>query len=251
MFGPFPRELALVRSDVAERWLFVARPVLSSTAGILIGAVLVGAAALQLAPEPSVTAVTEVPPPVVPALSTAAEPAAAPIATLAPALAAPTAAPAVAAPAVAVPAPEPAPAPVIAATAYRSGGRAYAAVTAEPGAVLGSPLAGRAEVRLYQLIDGQIRIGANVPGLAYFPYVIVRAADRVLTLRPGALGVDSELLVKDGVIVSAGTPLVRITGSGPSSWRSFYDRTLEAQVVASLTTAGGADLDAVALFARH
>ena len=248
MFGPFPRELALVRSDVAERLLLVARPILSSTAGILIGAVLVGTAALQLAPEPSVTAVTEVPPPVVPALSTFAEPVAAPIATVAPepaAVAAPTAAPAVAAPA-----PEPAP-PAIAAAAYRSGGRAYAAVTAETGAVLESPLAGRVEVRLYQLINGEIRTGANVPGLAYFPYVIVRGPDRVLTLRPGALGVDSELLVRDGAPVSAGTPLVRVTGGGPSSWRSFYDRTLGAQVVASLTTGGGADLDAVALFARH
>ena len=73
----------------------------------------------------------------------------------------------------------------------------------------------------------------------------------MLTLRPGALDVDSELLVKDGAAVTAGTPLLRVKGPGASSWRTFYDRTLEAQVVASLTTAGGADLDAVPLFARH
>jgi hypothetical protein len=106
-------------------------------------------------------------------------------------------------------------------------------------------------VRSYQLINGEIRVGANVPGLALFPYVVVRSSDRVLTLRPGALNVDSEVLVRDGSVVSAGTPLMRVIGSGASSWRTFYDRNLQAQVVASLTTAGGADLDAVPLFTRH
>ncbi|HEX4744379.1 MAG TPA: hypothetical protein VFW12_06885 [Candidatus Limnocylindria bacterium] len=232
----------------------MARPILSSTAGILIGAALVGAAALRLAPEPAVVPVTAVPAVVAPlapavaaplAPAVAAEPGPAAIASEAPAPV-PTAAPAVAAPAPVAPAP-----PAITAAPYRSGGRAYAAVSAAPGATLESPLAGRVEVRLYQLINGEIRTGANVAGLAYFPYVIVRSSDRVLTLRPGALGVDSEILVKDGATVTAGVPLLRVTGPGPSSWRTFYDRTLEAQVLVSLTTTGGADLDAVPLFARH
>ena len=183
-----------------------------------------------------------------PVIAVAAEPLA-PVQALAasvPPLAAPTAAPEAVAPAPAAP-----PVPQITATLYRSGGRGYAAVSVETGATLDAPLAGRVEVRLYQRINGEIRTGANVSGLAYFPYVIVRSGDRVLTLRPGALDVDSELLVKDGSTVTAGTPLVRVIGAGASSWQSFYDRTLDAQVVASFTTAAGADLDAVSLFARH
>jgi hypothetical protein len=161
------------------------------------------------------------------------------------------------------PEPEPTPAPTepppsaaaapppIVATPYRSGGRSYAALRVPVGLTLDAPIAGRVEVRLYQFIDGEIRIGANVPSLPYFPYVVVRAPDRVLTLRPGALGVDSEVLVRDGATVSAGTPLVRVTGTGASSWRTFYDRTMAAQVLASFTTAVGVDLDAVALFVRN
>ncbi len=246
MFGPLPQELALVRPAVLERWLTVARPVLSSTAGIVLGALLVAGAALRLAPEPLVTPVVEAP--VAPAIAAVVQPIA-PVQAVAP-----SAPPVVAPPAVPVAAPPvaaAAPPPAISATPYRSGGRAYAALVADPGATIDAPLAGRIEVRLYQLISGQVRTGANVAGLAYYPYVLVRSNDRVLTLRPGALDVDTELLVKDGAIVTAGTPLLRVTGAGASSWRSFYDRTLEAQVVASLTNAAGADLDAVSLFARH
>lgn len=223
----------------------MARPVLSSTAGILLGALLVGGAALRLAPEPPVTPAAEAPAPVIPVVAEPVAPVLA-VAESIPPAAAPTTAPVTAPPAPAAPPP-----PQLSAVPYRSGGRAYAAVSAETGATLDAPLAGRIEVRLYQLVNGQIRTGANVAGLAYFPYVIVRSSDRVLTLRPGALGVDSEVLVKDGSSVTAGTPLVRVTGAGASSWRAFYDRTLDAQVVASLTTAAGADLDAVSLFARH
>lgn len=243
MFGPLPRELALVRPALPERWLTVVRPLLSSTAGILLGALLVGGAALRLAPEPPLTPAADA---AAPALAVAVQPVlpAVAVADSAPAAAAPTAAP-VASPPAAPPPPE------LSATAYRSAGRLYAAVTAGTGATLDAPLAGRVEVRLYQLVNGQVRTGANVAGLAYFAYVVVRSSDRVLTLRPGALGVDSEVLVKDGASVSAGTPLVRVIGEGPSSWQTFYDRGLDVQVVASFTTAGGADLDAVTLFARH
>ncbi len=266
MFGSLPRGLAVARPTLSPRWAGVVRPLASSTAGIVFGAALVGVAALRLAPEPPVTAVTEtageapasvavtvavtVAPtivlPVVPAATAASvavtPPTAAPATEPAPAAAvAPVAAP------VAAVAPVAAPVEV---SAYRSGGRAYAALVVAPGTELASPLAGRAEVRTYQLINGEIRTGANVAGLPYYPYVVVRSGDRVLTLRPGALGADSELLVGDGATVGLGTPLVRVIGGGASSWRVFYDRTLEAQVVVSLTTSGGADLDAVPLF-RH
>ena len=256
MFGSLPRGLALGRPVLSARWSGVVRRLASSTAGIVFAAALVGVAGLGLAPEPPVTAVVEsigeatqpvsdrgvtvaqpvVVAPPVPAVS--APPVVEPVVTAAPPTPPPATEPPAAAPVAAA----------IGSAPYRSGGRSYAALTAEPGAELASPLAGRAEVRVYQLINGEIRTGANVPGLAYYPYVIVRAADRVLTLRPGALGIDSELLVRDGAAVAPGTPLVRVSGSGASSWRTFYDRTLQAQVVVSLTTAAGTDLDAVPLF---
>ena len=257
MFGSLPRGLALGRPVLSSRWGGVVRRLASSTAGIVFAAALVGVAGLGLAPEPPVTAVVEglgeVAAPVSDRAVTAAQPVVA--APVIPAVGAPpvaeavtTAAPPTAAPATEPPPPAPPAAPAIEAAPYRSGGRAYAALTVEPGAELASPLAGRAEVRTYQLINGEIRTGANVASLPYYPYVVVRAADRVLTLRPGALGIDSELLVRDGAAVVPGTPLVRVTGSGASSWRTFYDRSLQAQVVASLTTTAGADLDAVPLF---
>lgn len=257
MFGSLPRGLTLGRPALSPRWGEVARTLASTTAGIVFAAALVGVAGLGLAPEPPVTAVVEsigepaqpvsgravtVAQPVAPAVVIPAA-SAAPVAEAAPATALPTSAPATEPPAAAPPVP-----PAIGSAPYRSGGRSYAALTAEPGAELASPLAGRAEVRIYQLINGEIRTGANVAGLAYYPYVIVRATDRVLTLRPGALGIDSELLVRDGAAVAPGTPLVRVTGAGASSWRTFYDRTLQAQVVVSLTTTAGTDLDAVPLF---
>lgn len=255
MFGSFPRDLTLDRPVLPPRWGGVVRTLASSTAGIAFAAALVGVASLGLAPEPPVTAVVEstgeatpplpesavtvaqpvVPPPAIPAVS-------APPLVEAVATAAPTPAPATE--------PPPPAAPAIRSAPYRSGGRSYAMLTAEPGAELASPLAGRAEVRIYQLINGEIRTGANVAGLPYYPYLIVRGPDRVLTLRPGALGTDSELLVRDGAAVAPGTPLIRVTGSGASSWRTFYDRTLQAQVVVSLTTAAGTDLDAVPLFGQ-
>ena len=257
MFGSLPRGLALGRPVLSPRWSGVVRRLASSTAGIAFAAALVGVAGLGLAPEPPVTAVVEsigeTTQPVSDRAVSAAQPVVAPPAV--PAVSAPfvvepvaTAAPPTPPPATEPPAAAPVAAPAIGAAPYRSGGRSYAALTAEPGAELVSPLTGRAEVRVYQLINGEIRTGANVPGLAYYPYVIVRAADRVLTLRPGALGIDSELLVRDGAAVAPGTPLVRVTGSGASSWRTFYDRTLQAQVVVSLTTAASTDLDAVPLF---
>jgi len=270
MFGSLPRGLPLGRPELSTRWVGVVRTLASSTAGIVFAAGLAGVAVLGLAPEPPVTAVVEglgevaqpvsgqavaaaqvilAPPsavavtaPPVAAASATADPAIAAAATAAPATAAPAAEPAPAAPVPVAPAVEAAP--------YRWSGRAFAALTVEHGAELASPLAGRVEVRSYQLINGEIRTGANVPSLPYYPYVVVRGADRVLTLRPGALGTDSELLIRDGAAVAPGTPLVRVTGSGASSWRTFYDRSLQAQVVASLTTAAGADLDAVPLF-RH
>jgi hypothetical protein len=136
----------------------------------------------------------------------------------------------------AAPSPTAAPVPAIAVSPYRSGGRSYAGIEARAGTVFGAPLEGIVEIRLYQYINNEVRVGSNVPSLPFFPYVTIVAPDRRLTFRAGALGVDSELLTRDGQRVGVGAPLFRTTGPGRSSWATFYDRTIPFQVVASLVS---------------
>jgi hypothetical protein len=121
------------------------------------------------------------------------------------------------------------------------------------GVVLGAgwtilaPFDGRVELHVYQLVDGQIREFTEVAGLPKYPYVEVVAVDgRRMRYRPGALETGTQLLAKEGP-VRAGDDLFRVTGDGPSSWRDFYDPQVTAQIVVSLTSAGGSDLDASSL----
>lgn len=140
--------------------------------------------------------------------------------------------------------PSPAAAPPIAVSSYRSGGHSYAGIAALPGTVMLAPFDGTIEFRLYQYINGEVRVGSNVPSLPFFPYITVVSSDRRLTFRPGALGADTEVLVRDTERVTAGTPLFRVSGAGRSSWATFYDATSTFQVVASLQTLpSGLDLD--------
>lgn len=132
-------------------------------------------------------------------------------------------------------------------TPYSFGGRSYTGVALAPGAAVVAPFDGRLELLRYQIISGQIRRDSQTAGIPVYPYVIVNAADgRRLTYRPGALGVDSELLAQEGQ-VSAGGALFRVTGTGPSSWRDFYDPGVDFQIVVSLISQTGADLDASGL----
>lgn len=57
------------------------------------------------------------------------------------------------------------------------------------------------------------------------------------------LGADSEIVAEQEQ-VSAGAVLFRVIGTGPSSWRDFYDPGIRFQIVMSLTSRTGADLDA-------
>jgi hypothetical protein len=110
-----------------------------------------------------------------------------------------------------------------------------------------APYDGRVELHIYQYLDGQPREFTDVAGVAKYPYVEVFAADgRRMRYRPGALGTATELIAKEGQI-RAGDELFRVTTEGPSSWREFYDRNVTFQIVISLTSAGGADLDATPL----
>jgi len=140
--------------------------------------------------------------------------------------------------------PPPEPAPAIVVSAYFSGGHSYAGIAVRPGSVVRAPFEGTVEVRLYQFINNEVRVGSNVPSLPFFPYVTVVSSDRRLTFRPGALGADTELLVRDAQRVGVGAPLFRAIGPGRSSWATFYDPTIPFQVVASLQVLpSGRELD--------
>jgi hypothetical protein len=146
--------------------------------------------------------------------------------------------------------PTPAPPPstaLLSVTAYTSGGKRYAALSAPIGYVYLAPIAGAVQVRVYQLINGEVRLGSNVPSLPFFPYVTLESADRRVIYRPGALNTDTQLLVKDGERAEPGTPLFKTVGDGASSWRTFYDRSVTANVIASVAALpSGAELDPVA-----
>ena len=138
------------------------------------------------------------------------------------------------------------------ATAYSNSGKRYAALRAPIGFAYTAPFAGTVSVRRYQFIDGQVRVDSIFPGLPFFPYVTLESADRRIIFRPGALDVDTELSVKDGDRVVAGAPLFKTIGDGASSWRTFYDRSVTANVIASVAALpSGSELDPVAFFTRR
>jgi hypothetical protein len=134
-------------------------------------------------------------------------------------------------------------------TAYSNSGKRYAALTVPIGYVFLAPITGTVRVSLYQLIDGQVRIGSSVPSLPFFPYLTLESADRRIIYRPGALNADTQLLVRDGDRPELGAPLFKVVGDGASSWRTFYDRSVTANVIASVAALpSGAELDPVAFF---
>ena len=110
-----------------------------------------------------------------------------------------------------------------------------------------APFDATLEIHVYQLVGGQLREGTDVPGVPLYPYVTLIASDgRRLTYRPGALDSDTKLVAQRSPVRS-GDDLFRIVGSGPSSWRDFYDRAVGAQVIVSMAAANGADLDPTSL----
>jgi hypothetical protein len=151
------------------------------------------------------------------------------------------------------PTPEPSPtetaAPTLsplALTAFRFGGRNYVGViVSDADRTFVAPFAGRVEVQTYQFINGEVRVGSNVAGLAFYPYVSVITPDRKITYRPGTLGPVTELLARDGTNVAAGDPLFRLITLARSSWTTFYNSSAPYQVVVSLQSMpSGRDLDA-------
>jgi hypothetical protein len=132
---------------------------------------------------------------------------------------------------------------------YSNSGKRYAALRAPVGYTYLAPIAGTVQLRMYQLIDGQVRVGSAVPSLPFFPYLTLESSDRRITFRLGALDADAQVLIKDGERAETGTALFKIVGDGASSWRAFYDRGMTANVVASVAALpSGAELDPVAFF---
>ena len=153
-------------------------------------------------------------------------------------------------PAAATPTPAPSTTPdPLTATPYNNSGKRYAALRAPVGYAFTAPFAGAVTVRRYQLISGELRVDSLLPGVPFFPYVTVESADRRVIFRPGALDMDTEVIVKDGDRVAAGAPLFTISGEGASSWHTFYDRGVTANVIASvMALPSGSELDPVAFF---
>jgi hypothetical protein len=147
------------------------------------------------------------------------------------------------------PTPAPAPPDPVTATAYSNSGKRYAALRAPVGYTFTAPVAGTVTVRRYQFISGEVRVDSIVPGLPFFPYVTLESADRRIIFRPGALDADTDVIVKNGDRVAAGAPLFKLIGDGASSWHTFYDRGVTANVIASVVALpSGAELDPVAFF---
>jgi hypothetical protein len=133
----------------------------------------------------------------------------------------------------------------LALTAFRFGGRSYVGIVVpDIDRMFFAPFAGRVEILVYQFIDGEVRVGSNVPSLPFYPYISVIAPDRKITYRSGTLGSDIEVLVRHGTTVAAGEPLFRLIRLGRSSWATFYNASAPYQVVVSLQAVpSGRDLD--------
>jgi hypothetical protein len=149
----------------------------------------------------------------------------------------------------ATPSPTPMPTPSIAATRYRLAGRNYVGLEVPADTELLARFDGVVEVRIYQFFSGQVWIGSSEASLPFFPYVTVISGDRRMTYRPGALGSDTELLVRDGQRIATGESLFRVIGDGRSSWATFYDARVPFQIVVSVQAVpSGRELDAMAYF---
>ena len=148
----------------------------------------------------------------------------------------------------AIEAPTPKPA-ALSLTPFRFSGRGYLGITVfADETTFAAPFAGTVEIRLYQFIDGEVRIGSNVPSLPFFPYISVTSSDARMIYRPGALVGATELIAKDGTRVASGEQLFRVAANGRSSWSAFYDSRAPYHVAVSLQTLGGRDLDASTYF---
>ncbi len=146
------------------------------------------------------------------------------------------------------PSPTATPAPLLV-TPYQGQGLQLAALSAPVGHTYTSPITGTVRIEIYQYVDGVIREGATVAGQPAYPYIYITSPDREVKMRPGAIDTDVQLLVRNGAIVTPGQALFKTVGGGPSSWHTFYDDFVTAQVIASVRALpSGEAVDPVPLF---
>ena len=138
----------------------------------------------------------------------------------------------------------------LALTSFAFLGHSYVGIVVpDVGRTFVAPFAGTVEVRTYQLIDGEVRVGSNVATLPFYPYISVIAPDQKITYRPGILESVTEVIARDGTPVGAGDPLFRLVTSGRSSWTTFYNSSAPYHVVVSLQgVPSGRDLDPTPYF---
>jgi hypothetical protein len=148
----------------------------------------------------------------------------------------------------ATPVPVPTPDPMVV-TAYQGQGLRLAALTIPANYTVISPIAGTVRIELYQYVNGAIVTGAT--DQPTYPYIFVTSADRLIKLRPAAVDRDVKLLVKDGDTIAAGGGLFTTLTTAASSWQTFYDRNVTAQVMASVAAQpSGNELDPVPVFKK-
>jgi biotin carboxyl carrier protein len=134
-------------------------------------------------------------------------------------------------------------------TAYQGQGLRLAAFTIPANYTVLSPIAGTVRIELYQYVNGAIVTGAT--DQPTYPYIFVTSADRLIKLRPAAVDRDVKLLVKDGDTIAAGGGLFTTLTTAASSWQTFYDKNVTAQVIASVNAQpSGNELDPVPVFKR-
>lgn len=128
-------------------------------------------------------------------------------------------------------------------------GLRLAAITIPAGYTFRAPFAGKVTIATYQFVDGEIKTG--VTDQPSYPYIFIRSADREVKIRPGAIDRDIQLIVKDGETVEVGAPLFKTLTTGASSWATFYDGSVTAQVVASaVAEPSETEIDPVPVFKR-
>jgi hypothetical protein len=134
-------------------------------------------------------------------------------------------------------------------TAYQGQGLRLAALTIPANYTVVSPIAGTVRIELYQYVNGAIVTGAT--DQPTYPYIFVTSADRLIKLRPAAVDRDVKLLVKDGDTIAAGGGLFTTLTTAASSWQTFYDKNVTAQVIASVNAQpSGNELDPVPVFKK-
>lgn len=119
------------------------------------------------------------------------------------------------------------------------GGIELFGINGKSGAVIVSPIAGR--ITLNASTD------PSLPAGKVYGYMTITAADHTqVALFFGAVGIDDQLLAVDQAQVKAGTPLIKVTGPGPSVLYYLGKGVTPYQVMGYWRDSSGGYLDVTA-----